>query len=358
MSGGNEVERFLSQLASSPDIYVHKLDMLRDTALLVAVNEQTYREASFLDNRVLHPTMPGGWVPIPRLVVAARSLSGGVPLHFIFHSGHVGSTLVSRLLDEAGGVLSLREPLPLRGLAELHDRLPAADSLISAENFGALSEIFLRLWARGYADTRAVILKATSSSARLAPRLLSQRTAARALYLNLKAEPYLATFLAGSSTGADLRGHGPERIRRLQAYGFAFDSAYHALSPGELTAMSWLAEAWSQYRAIAAGHRRVLAVDFDAFLGSLEEHLEQILAHFGLPTDTQTVSRIAASPALTKYSKAQQHDYSPELRAQILAQSRVAHADEIARGLAWLDKAARVNAQAAAIVGASATAST
>ena len=351
MSGALDAERLLARLTTTPDVYVHKIDMPRDMALLVGFVEQTYRQASFLDDRVLQASMSGGWVPISRLVDVAFGISSGRPLHFIFHSGHVGSTLLSRLLDEAGGVLSLREPLPLRALAELHDKLADADSLISAESFSALLRAFLRIWARGYPDTRAIILKATSSAARIAPRLLSELPAAQAVYLNLKAEPYLATFLAGSSAGSDLRGHGPERIRRLQAYGFCFDSAYHALTRGELTAMSWLAESWSRRRTIDAGRTRVLAVDFDALLNSLEEHLGRVLAHFGLPADSQTVSRIATSPTLTRYSKAPQHEYSPELRAQILKQARLDHAGEITRGLAWLERAARTNAQVAAIVG-------
>ena len=350
MSGANETERLLKRLANSPNVHVHRLDMLRDLALLVAFNEQTYRQASFLDDRALQPNMTGGWVPIPHLMDALRGTSPGAPLHFIFHTGHVGSTLTSRLLEEAGSVLSLREPLPLRTLAELHDTLTEVDSLISGESFAALLDALLRLWARPYPDVRTIILKATSSCARIAPRLLLQRATARALYLNLKAEPYLATFLAGGSAGADLRAHGPERIRRLRGYGLKFDAPYHALTVGELAAMSWLAETWTQRRTAVAGGDRVLPVDFDAFLGDIETHLARILVHFELASDSQTVSRISASPTLRRYSKAPQQEYSAGLREQILAHARRNFADEIARGLAWLDRAARTNAEADAIV--------
>jgi len=56
------------------------------------------------------------------------------------------------LLDEAEGVLSLREPLPLRTIAENFSE-PRLDLL-------------LRLWERGFANTQAVILKATSATER------------------------------------------------------------------------------------------------------------------------------------------------------------------------------------------------
>lgn len=351
MSGANDAERLLARVTETPDVCVQKLDTLRDAALLVEFTADTYRQASFLDDRVLHAKMAGGWVPLARLVERAGTISTGVPLHFIFHSGHVGSTLLSRLLEEIGRVLSLREPLPLRSLAEMHDVLDKAESLINPETFDVLLEVFLRLWGRGYPDTRMAIVKATSSTGRLAPVLLARRPAARAVYLNLNAETYLATLLGGQSAGVDLRGHGPERIRRLQAYGLVLEAPYHRLSPGELSAMSWLAESWSRRRTLAQGGARVLPIDFDGFLSDLPGHLARILAHFGLPADAATVARVAESPALTKYSKAQQHGYTSETRAQILRQARAQHAGEIAKGLGWLDRAARANAEAAAIVG-------
>ena len=81
--------------------------------------------------------MTGFWVRIRRAhgSLSARSATPWVAysderaVHFIFHTGHVGSTLVSRLLDETGDVLSLREPLPLRTLADAMDVLTLPESL-------------------------------------------------------------------------------------------------------------------------------------------------------------------------------------------------------------------------------------
>ena len=136
--------------------------------------------------------------------IASRLVAKAGPLHFIFHTGHVGSTLVSRLLDETGVVLSLREPLPLRTLADAHDVLGRPDSLLSDAQFQLVLGVFMRLWARGYDSTRGIVVKATSSAGRLAVPILAGGERSRAIYMSLSAEPYLAgvgTLGSGSRAG-------------------------------------------------------------------------------------------------------------------------------------------------------------
>ena len=52
-----------------------------------------------------------GWAPAPTAEAPAQ------PPHFIFHLGHVASTLLARSLDEVRGTLVLREPALLRWAA-------------------------------------------------------------------------------------------------------------------------------------------------------------------------------------------------------------------------------------------------
>jgi hypothetical protein len=344
----------LARVPHTPDAYAQNVDFVRRLALVVLIDAASYRAASFLDDRMLNPSMKGAWVSLDRLVAAAERAVDRRPLHYIFHTGHVGSTLVSRLLDETGHVLSLREPLPLRVLADAHDVLARADSLMSEPQFGVALSAFVRLWSRGYAATRSVVLKATSSAGRLAPQLLAATPRSRAIYMNLRAEPYVATLLAGANSASDLRGHGGERIRRLQARTAAPLAPLHSLSPGELAAMSWLAEAAAQRDALDRFADRVIAVDFDAFLGAIEPALARILGHFELPHDAAGVAALARSPALERYSKAPEFAYTAGVRAEILRESRRDNGDEIRRAMAWLDARARSDALFNAIVGAAA----
>ena len=333
----------LARLAETPDAYVQKLDLFRNAALIIHLDAGRYRAASFLDDRVLSGTARGGWFAIPDIVRKSQESAIARPLRFIFHTGHVGSTLVSRLLDETGAVLSLREPFTLRQLATAHDTLGDVSSLISPAHFDALLACFLRLWSRGYASTRLSVVKATSTAGRLAPTIFASRPDLRAIYLNLQAEAYLATLLAGENSYSDLRGHAVERIKRLQSVGATDLAPIYKLSQGELAAMSWLAETCSQHLAIEQLGGRVLAVDFEHLLGDVPGTLQRVAEHFGVATDGAFLSTIARSPALSHYSKAPEHAYSPELRGRILADSRGRNGLEIRKGLAWLEHTAKGN---------------
>lgn len=338
----------LARVASTPDILVQKIDVVRDAALLVAIDRNTYRAASFLDDRILTAGLQGAWVGHARLAASSAAITSQRPLHFIFHAGHVGSTLVSRLLEEAGGVLSLREPLSLRLIADAHDSLGKPDSLLSEASFQRLLDLHLRLWSRGYGDTTSIVLKATSNCGRLAPTILNRLSAARAIYLNVRAEPYIATLLAGQNP-VDLRGHAPERVRRLVSHGVDSSQPLHALSVGEVAALSWLVESWSACAALDSGGGRVVAVDFDVFLANVERGIGHMAQHLGLTCDPQFAQRAARSPMMTQYSKAPEHAYSPDLRADVLAQSRAQNGVEIRKGLAWLERTARDHAAAAVV---------
>ena len=336
-------EALLATVAYSPDGYPQRLDLMRRCTLLLGFDFTAYRQASFLDDRVLSPDIVGGWVTHDRLDDATRHIGVARPLHLILHAGHVGSTLLSRLIDELGGTLPLREPLPLRTLADAHDDLQGSDSLLSPEEFGRLGELYLRLWSRGYVDTRQCVLKATSSACRFAPWLLERRPAMNAVYLNLAAEPYLATLLAGENSPTDLRGHSQERHRRLAVAGVPSLAPLHALSPGELAALSWLAESLTRHQLAKQFPGRTLLLDFDQMLADVPCTMHAVARHFGIAYADHQLTALASSPTLQRYSKAPEYAYGPTLRADILRQARQHHAAEIKAGLDWIALLARAH---------------
>lgn len=312
--------------------YPIKLDLERGRVLRIELARSDFQRASFLDERILTPQSRGSWIALDELAAAdsAAPSAGRPALHFIFHTGHVGSTLVSRLLDETERVWPLREPLPLRTLAAAQDLGdPRAPALIS---------LFTRLWRQVDGPDEAVILKATSTAARTAPALLQGVPESRALYLNVGAESYLATLLAGTNSMTDLQGHAAERANRLARHLGSPEAAGDTRSPGEFAAAAWLAETLTQRALLAGFPGRVLPIDFDALLGDLPGHLRAILGHLALPSGPAEIAKLMASPALRSYSKAPEQVYDARLRAAILQESRRVHREEILKGLRWIER--------------------
>jgi hypothetical protein len=332
-----------ARLPATPDVYLHKLDLAKNAGLLIEFDLPAYRQSSFLDNRVLTPATKGVWLPLSGVMTAASRAHNLRPLHYIFHTGHVGSTLISRLLDEIAGVFSLREPLPLRSLATLYDEIDQPGAWREHQQFTALARALIQLWSRGYQATHSIFVKATSAAARVAAPLLTLQPAARALYLNVGAEPYLAALLAGPNCDADLRGHGPGRLRRLQQRLDVQLAPMDTMSICELAAMGWLVESWTQRDVVSEFGARILAVNFDEFLSNIPSGMSRITQHFALPADHAWLAQVAHNPVLSRYSKAPDHAYSPKIRAQVLAESRQKNRAEIAKGMQWLEHLAQAH---------------
>jgi hypothetical protein len=298
-------------------------------------------EASFLDDRILRPESEGRWVGFSEVGTLLQGAAPTARLHAIFHSGHVGSTLVSRLLDSLGGVLGLREPLPLRVLAEAFDDSGAPHALLNDRGAQTLLNWCCLLWRRGFPDTEAVVVKATSSAGRISSQLLRTAPDARAVFMNLKPEPYLTTLLAGQNSPIDLRGQGAERHKRLARLGVPPETPLHKMSLGELAALTWLAEALTQTQTQAEHGARILAIDFDAFLAAPAQTMKTIASHFDLKRSEDVLSAIADSPVLQRYSKAPERSFTPALRQEILADSQHRNSAEIRNGLQWLEQISR-----------------
>lgn len=346
------LEAIRDGIGSDPSLYPQNLDPVRQAILFLRLDEAAFRAASFLDDRILSPQLHGRWVTFaelePWLPLSAHAAR---PLHFIFHAGHVGSTLVSRLLDEVGGVLGLREPLPLRSLAPAWAERDTRQALIGPARVQSLFQFFLACWSRGFAGTKHVVVKATSSTSPSCRPILEMLPESTAVCLNLAPEPYLATLLAGENSWLDLRAQAQARMKRLLE--IATDVApLHTYGLGEIAAMTWAVETLTHHAAAQRFGDRIRRVDFGAFLQEPGPALRELCAHFGITAPDGHFDRVAASPTLTRYSKAPEHAYTPELRGRILAESRARNGEEIRNGLKWIETLARAAPQVAAALSA------
>ena len=106
-----------NQFSQDARLLPHLVDLPSDQVLLSHLTEGDYRKASFLDQRIITPQLQRQLVPWSELS-AVDMLQTAKP-QYIFHIGHVGSTLLSRLLGEIDEILALREPQLLRTLCEI-----------------------------------------------------------------------------------------------------------------------------------------------------------------------------------------------------------------------------------------------
>lgn len=331
-------EQLRQDIMAGPDFFPHKIDPLAQTILFLRLSREQFAKASFLDDRVITATTQGQWVGLRDLDAALADINPMAPVHFIFHAGHVGSTLLSRLIEGAGNVLALREPLSLRNMAEIQDDTGAAHALFSEAHLNRLLQMNLVMWSRRYADTRAVSVKATSATARLGPRILSLHPATRAISIYLDAEPYLATLLSGANSAIDLRGMARERVIRLRwLTRTELPKPLHAMSLGEIAAMTWSVETITRAAMQQGASGRVLQLDFESLLAHPGERLKAVFDHLGLAAPPGYFENAAQNPLFSSYSKATEAPYSPALRAEILNEARRQHQGEISKGLAWIE---------------------
>ena len=328
-------------MSLSPEIYPHAYEPSVDMVGVVRLSEAEFRNASFLDQRALPPGREVSWAPWP---VLHKQVGRGRPAagcDFIFHIGHVGSTLLSRLLGEHPAVFSLREPTPLRTLAGAEIDLDTPESLMSPERFEARLGELIGLLSRTWRPGQKALVKGTSTVSALAPRLLGADPQARALMMYSAPEAYLAWMFGARNSIHDLRMTAQLHLRRLHRTVGAQPYRLYDLSPGEFVAMSWASEMASLAEAAAGREARVLTVDFERFLDAPAAALARAFGFLGAQISPAEVEALARSPMMTRYSKAPEHAYDAALRREILDLGRAGQAGEIGKGLAWLEAAAK-----------------
>ncbi len=321
---------------ASPNLYPLIFDIARDAVRMVVLDETRYRAASFLDERLLAQAEPGEWIARASLEQAAAGLDG--ECDFIFHIGHVGSTLLSRLLDISDRVFSLREPAILRTLAMA--AMDGADPR-SVEQWTGM---FLKLWSRVYRPGQRALLKATSFTAEIGPVLMRLNPSASAILMVVSPSIHLATIFGGEASRVELNVNAPMRLERLNRRLGGPVWRLDDLSEGEIAAMSWACEIMALAQIARAFPGRILWLDFEAFLQTPPAGLAASLQRLHGAAPEADLRAMLASPDLNRYSKAPEHAYSAELRDQVLAQARARHRAEIDRGLDWLNAAGRDHA--------------
>lgn len=299
------------------------LDPAGGVVRLVGMDRESYRAASFLDDRMLRATVDAhvvSWTAIEDAITEDLRSDA----RWIFHIGHVGSTLLSRMLGEIDGVLAVREPRLLRDLA-----------LLPADIRRRYAVPVPRLMSRTFGNSEIACVKATSFASEVAPDLVPPGE--RALFLFATPRNYVASILAGENSLVELRTLSGTRAERLNARGLAFP----AHNDAELATAAWAAEMTSlEAAAQSMADRPIAWSDFDAMLRNMDAELERTARFFGFAANTDRLREIISGPLTKRYSKAPEYEYSPKLRRDLLGESSERYGREIDSALAMLETAA------------------
>lgn len=319
---------------TGPGAFPYKIDILRRRLLFAALDPEDYRAQAFLDER-LGPR-PAAWYDletVEKLLPPSRLPPAGGA--WIFHIGHTGSTLLSRLLSDHPRVLPLREPLALRALADARRLLGTPEAVCDEAGWRRWLDLLLRLFARTARLFDRTLVKATSTCNNLVEPVLDAHPETRALGLYVDLETYLAWMLRAETSNALYSALGT-RARDLASRGV--DVALYALTVPEIAAVNWLASlllyADLLERRPDLG-RRFRLVDFSLVLDDARNRVED-LALF-LFRDRELASRLRGFDPrlLERYAKDQRYPFDPLLRQRELDESRRRHGETIARTLAW-----------------------
>ena len=312
------------EIARDATWLVQALDPAAGTVRLVAMDPDSYRAASFLDDRLMQQPVDAQLVPWPEIEAAVAGAMR-CDTRWIFHIGHVGSTLVSRLLGEIDGVLGIREPRILRDAA-------LSPTEIRARYIAPMP----KLMSRTFGDGETACVKATSFASEIAAELVPPGE--RALFMFASPSNYVASILAGENSVKELHALAEYREQRLAGRGIVLPPARNN---AERAAAAWACEmATLESAAATMTDRSVEWADFDAMLHDMATGLRRVAKFLGFPDDAEAVDKIAQGPLMQRYSKDPNYEYSPSLREELIEQELRLQGRDIEGALAMLRKAA------------------
>jgi len=288
------------------------------------MDASAYRAASFLDDRMIGPGLDARLYSLDHVMDDSASVSDA-PMGWIFHIGHVGSTLVSRLIGDLPGTFAIREPRSLRDMF-------VADPARQPGLAGPLG----RLMSRRLHGAVPVV-KATSFVSERAADLVG--ACGRALFLYADVRRYCAGILAGPNSRQELTALHPLRDQRLRARGieltgFDTDDAARAV-------FAWAAEMTSlEVAGNPIGADRTCWRDFDVMLATMQYELTRACEHLCIAAKPEQVEAVVTGPLMRQYSKAPEYEYSPALRSELLEDAMREHKGAMDAAISRLEEAA------------------
>jgi len=325
----------LERIATSPELYLLRLDFLTLRGCLVPMTEESYKCSSFLDVRMTRPTNEEIAIDHRQLARLSRRLPRR-PLQFIFHIGHCGSTLLTRMLDEVDGYFVLREPPLLRVLADAARQLGHPDCRMRPDDWMDIRNLLLALLSRTWRAHETAVVKPQSHCNNIMKSLLDWVPQSRGILLYIDLESYLATMLRPKPR-EDTREFVAVRVTDFHRELDANFASRSELSEAEQTALIWLIQMYEFRQALSDPElgQRVMPLNFDDLLADPRSGLTKVCEFLGTPLSEAGSSAALAPRILHRYAKSPEVPLNAERRNEMLDEARHKYASEIAQGIAW-----------------------
>jgi hypothetical protein len=317
----------LKDLLTSPDQYLHSLQA--DAAILMPMSRDAYHRSIFLDGRISPAANRPMPVPVQRL---AGTVPPQLPMGWIFHVAHCGSTLLARALDQLHTNLVLREPLALRQLAFAPD--PERMSIV------------MSMLSRRYRADLPTIVKANVPVNFLLPDLAALDASARAICLHLGLDDYLAAVLRNDNNRIWLR-----RVT-TQLNPYLGDLA--ALSDAEKAAALWLAQV-DRFASAIAHLPGARTLDAEVFFAAPRKVIKLAAGQLQVPMTDNEIEAVVAGPLFATYSKDPCVEFDNDMRLAQRAEREGSLAPELEQARNWIANRGGAVTQLEAIASAALT---
>ena len=287
--------------------------------------------------RIFSADTQGAWFPLETLLETTVGLTVRRTPNFIFHIGHCGSTLISRLLGELPQIFSLREPITLLALAVILRELGAADAPLNRDTWKQLLTMSLTLLSRTYHADDKPVIKLTSAAGNLLGPVLKTHADSKALLLYVDLETYLTTMLRAEAPRENLRAYAGAWHTDFQQLTGHSDIAPAPLDDNHQVVINWLAMLLTFNQVTAQHLGRILWLNFDTFLGAPTKHLQAATDFFNLQLPLSAISKLVQSPLMNRYAKDPQQIFDAHVRRRELDDARQHLEVEIRTALDWAE---------------------
>jgi len=158
------------------------------------LSREMHRDAVFLDPRFLSRAKKSAPIAASYVEAVDGSHSGG-EIHFVFHTGFCGSTLLARALDQPGVSMGLKEPYVLQGFASQWGRMQRTPGAMPA------LRLAIGLLARPFAAVEVQVVKANNCANHTIPEILCLRPHAKALFMGASLGAFLRAIMRRGQQG-------------------------------------------------------------------------------------------------------------------------------------------------------------